>query len=91
MKVLLFFAAIVLAAMAEPARPAETTYTVKVVVVDQGNGLVEAKFMVLPEDLRIVCHGEAKKIFVGDYAKVEIRDGKFAIGKTVCDQMRWMK
>ncbi|GAC1632842.1 MAG: hypothetical protein NVS9B14_06590 [Candidatus Acidiferrum sp.] len=90
MKGMLFFAALFLAAMAEPARP-DTTYTVKVVVVDQAGGLVEAKFLVLPQDLRIVCHGEAKKIFVGDYAKVEIRDGKFAIGKTVCDQMKWMQ
>lgn len=70
---------------------ADTTYTVKVVAVDHGQQRLEAKFVVMPEDLRLVCHGEAKKVFAGDYVKVEFKDGKTMIGGAECNQVLWLR
>lgn len=70
---------------------ADTTYTVKVVRVDHAAQSLEAKFIVMPEDLRIVCHGEAKKVFAGDYVKVEFKGGKTMIAGTDCDQIQWVR
>lgn len=73
------------------ARPSDTTYHVKVMSVDHGKQRLEAKFLVVPEDLRLVCHGEAKKVDVGDYAKVEVKDGRFVIAGAVCTEVAWLK
>lgn len=70
---------------------ADTTYTVKVVSVDHGAQRLEAKFIVMPQDLRLVCHGEAKKVFAGDYVKVEFKDGKTTIAGADCDQVLWLR
>lgn len=84
-------AALLLCGWKVTARPAYTTYSVKVMVVDHGKQRVEAKFVVVPEDLRLVCHGEAEKTFVGDYVKVEVKDGKFQIAGAVCTEIAWLK
>lgn len=70
---------------------ADTTYTVKVVSVDRGTQRLEAKFIVMPRDLRLVCHGEAKKVFAGDYVKVEFKGGKTTIAGADCDQVLWLR
>lgn len=49
--------------------------------------------MTMPEDLRIVCEGEAPKLFEGDYVKVELDDKGFKLAgtKARCAQMKWLK
>lgn len=85
--VVLFIAAM----YAATTHAADTTYTVKVVSVDHGNQRLEAKFIVMPQDLRLVCHGEAKKVFAGDYVKVEFKGGKTTIAGADCDQVLWLR
>ena len=72
----------------------DTGYTVKVVVADRAAGHVEARFVVMPEDLRIVCEGEVRKVFEGDYVQMELdKDGDFSLKgtKTKCRQVKWLK
>lgn len=73
------------------ARADDTTYRVKAVVVDESHKLLEAKFVVLPDDLRLVCHGEVKKIASGDYLKVEYTKDGFWIGNLACTEVRWAR
>lgn len=91
MKRALILAAVLLPAGWVCARGKDTTYTVKVVTVDHEAQLLEARFMVMPEDLRLVCHGDAKKVFVGDYAKVEYKGADFAIAGTICKEVKWLR
>ena len=70
-------------------RGSETGYQVKAVMVSGEGRIMEAKFVVLPEDLRIVCEGDPKGISVGDYVKLEIRSGKFYARKMECNGIRW--
>ncbi len=80
-------------AAAGVCRGHDTGYTVKVVVADRAQGHFEARFMTMPEDLRIVCEGEAPKLFEGDYVKVELDDKGFKLAgtKARCAQMKWLK
>lgn len=85
-------AALLALAWASTARSRDTQYRMKVMLVDHAAKRVEAKFIIAPEDLRIVCHGEAKAVFVGDYVKVEVnKDGQFVIAGTTCTEMAWLK
>jgi hypothetical protein len=75
-------------------RGQDADYTVKVTDVDKAKGYVLARFVIVPQDLRILCKGtDVNKVFAGDYVKIEIRNGKFALKTTdaVCDQVAWLK
>jgi len=70
----------------------DTDYTVKVTDVDKAQGYVVARFVVVPQDLRIICKGtDVQKVFAGDYVKLEIRKGEFAVKGTdaTCNQIGW--
>lgn len=69
----------------------DTPYTLKVIVVNKVAGHVEAKFIVAPEDLRLICDGDVTGIQDTDYVKVKFKDGDFYIGKAKCGQVRWYK
>ncbi len=83
----LFVAALLLVATIAICQGEDTGYRVKAVMV--GNGHLEAKFVVMPDDLRLVCNGDTKGISTGDYVRVEIKDHVFVIGKTTCEQIKW--
>jgi hypothetical protein len=74
-------------------RSQDTNYSVKVTDVDKVKGYAAARFIIVPQDLRIICKGDVQKIFVDDYVKIEIRNGLFAIKgtDTVCNQIGWYK
>jgi hypothetical protein len=73
-------------------RAEDTTYRVQAVVVDEAHKLVEAKFVIVPEDLRLVCHGIVTKVSAGDYLKVEYKKGSgFWVGNLACTEVRWEK
>jgi hypothetical protein len=91
MKTVLAFILGVLLEAAWGVFAADTTYMVKVIRVDHAAQQLEAKFIVMPEDLRLVCHGEAKKVFAGDYVKVEFKGGKTMIADADCDQIMWLR
>lgn len=91
MKRAAILAAVLLVGEGAELRGTDTTYRMKVMLVDHGAKRLEAKFTVVPEDMRLVCHGEAKEIYVGDYAKVEFKEGKFMIAGTVCTEVAWLK
>jgi len=69
----------------------EADYSVKVTSVDHANEVVEAKFVIVPQDLRIVCYGDPGKVYVDDYIKVIAKNGTFKIGKAVCSQIKWLR
>jgi len=69
----------------------ETTYTLKVMALEKAAGRVEAKFVTLPEDLRIVCEGDISGIMDSDYVPVTYHDGEFYIRKAKCTKMKWLK
>ena len=74
------------------ARPTDTNYRMKVMLVDRAQKRIEAKFTVAPDDLRLICHGEAPKTSVGDYAKVEFdKEGRFTIDGASCTEVAWLK
>jgi len=66
-------------------------YYVKVAFVDKTKGEIEGKFMSIPEDMRIVCHGDVQKFNEGDYTKVQYRNGVFAVADAKCTEVRWLK
>lgn len=86
---LVFLAGVTLGAAI--VRASNTNYTVKVTDTNEAEHVIVAKFVVVPEDLRIVCHGDWGKEFVGDYVKISYKEGNFYIGKALCKEMRWMR
>ncbi len=72
-------------------KASDTTYTLKVAAVSQTNGEVQAKFLVTPEDMRVICHGDTHGISTGDYIKMEVKNGLFTIAGTKCTEIRWIK
>jgi hypothetical protein len=73
-------------------RSQDTDYTVKITDVDKAQGYLAARFVIVPQDLRIICKGaDIRKVFAGDYVKIEIRNGVFAVKGTdaTCAQIGW--
>jgi hypothetical protein len=73
------------------AKAGDTTYSVKVAYLNKQTGEVEGKFIVLPKDLRIVCQGDVRDMFDGDYVKVTWSNGIFKIGKATCTGFKWLQ
>ncbi len=71
-------------------RASDTSYTVKVVSVNRNEGRVEARFVVLPEDLRLVCVGKVDNVFETDYVKVEYKNKEVYIKGAKCVSMLWV-
>lgn len=69
----------------------DTGYSVKVTDVDKAQGVVVARFVIVPQDLRIVCRGDVSKVFADDYVKVVNHDGVFKIGGATCNEVRWLR
>jgi hypothetical protein len=59
------------------------------VVVDGRLQSMEAKFVSMPDDLRVICVGDTKGISVGDFVKVEWKSGQLMAGKMKCAQVKW--
>ena len=72
-------------------RASDTSYTVKVVSVNRNEGRVEARFVVLPEDLRLVCVGKVDNVFETDYVTVSHKDGFFYIRGAKCNEILWVR
>jgi hypothetical protein len=68
----------------------DTGFRVKVLLVSGTDKRLEAKFATIPDDLRLICHGDPQGMFVGDFVKVEVKDNKFVIGKLQCGEMAWV-
>lgn len=88
---LVTLAALILGAVAVARSQGDRSYRVKLVVVDHGQQVIEGKFVVMPDDLRIVCHGDPGKMFAGDYVEVRFKDHKTFIGKAECSEMKWLQ
>jgi hypothetical protein len=71
------------------SRGQDNSFRVKVAMVNSQQKRMEGKFVVMPDDLRIVCAGDPSGMSVGDYVKVEFKNGKPVIRKMVCDQIAW--
>ena len=52
---------------------------------------IEARFVIVPEDLRLVCEGAVRKVFVGDFVKVDFREGKVWVEGLECKQIAWVR
>jgi hypothetical protein len=71
-------------------KASETSYTLKVMAVNRTAGRIEAKFMVVPEDMRLVCYGKVENIYETDYIKVEYKDGHVFIKGAECTSVMWL-
>ena len=69
-------------------RAQDTGYRVKVVLASGQR--MEARFVTIPEDLRLICKGDSKGMFAGDYVKVELKDNVFTVGKMSCTEVAWV-
>lgn len=93
---LIAFLVLMIVCLLFPAARAQQEHDVfvKVVAVDRSALAVEARFTVVPDDLRMICHGEARNLFVGDWVKVQFKNGKsltLAGTKLDCDRIRWVR
>lgn len=70
-------------------RGQDTSYRVKVAMVSNKRQRMEGKFVIVPDDLRIICRGDTAGISEGDYVKVEFKNGQLMAGKMSCDSMAW--
>jgi hypothetical protein len=70
-------------------RAQDAGYRVKAVLVHSAERRMEAKFVVIPQNLRIICQGDTAGISEGDYVKVDFKNGKLVAGKMVCDSIAW--
>lgn len=84
------FAALLLGAFAV-CRANDSGYYMKATAVDSAQQTMEAKFVITPEELRLVCKGDTRGISVGDYIKVERKLDKFVVGKMECFGMKWYR
>ena len=66
----------------------DSGYTLKV-IEREGNRL-ELKFLTMPDDMRLVCEGDSRAA-VGDYVKIEDRDGTIYAGNARCVGVKWLK
>jgi hypothetical protein len=73
----------------------DADYLVKVVETDKASGYVVARFVSVPDDLRILCKGtDISKIFTSDFIKLTVnKDHLFAIKGTdaVCSSIVWFR
>lgn len=69
-------------------RAEDTGYRMKVALI-AGNHM-EAKFVQMPDDLRIACDGDPKGLSVGDYVKMEWKKDIATVGKMECRTMVWI-
>lgn len=84
------FAALLLGAFAV-CRANDSGYYMKATLVEPSQQVMEAKFVITPEDLRLVCKGDTRGISVGDYIRVERKLDKFVVGKMECFGMKWYR
>lgn len=68
-----------------------TGYSMKVAQVNHSIGLIEVKFIVVPDDLRLICHGNTKQYNTGDFVKIETANGDVHFGDIKCNAVRWDK
>lgn len=64
-------------------------FYVKVSAVNEAKGQVETRFVVVPDNIRLVCEGDVKNVFVGDYQRVDIKADAPHMGKLTCNKFRW--
>jgi hypothetical protein len=87
----ILFAALALIFFGTLVQSQEPEYYIKVAGIDKTKGEIEGKFITVPEDLRIVCHGDVRKFNEGDYTKLYFRNGNFTVGDAQCTSVRWVK
>lgn len=71
-------------------RADDTGYHVKAVLVRSAEKRMEATFVEMPKDLRILCEGDTSGISEGDYVKVEWKKDVAMVKKMRCDRMVWV-
>jgi len=69
----------------------DTGYTMKVAQVSHTTGDIEVKFVTVPEDFRLLCHGDTRKFNTGDYVKIETGNGDIHFGAVKCQGAIWVK
>lgn len=74
-----------------PAQEDPNLLYMKVTSVKQDTGDVEMRFMMVPDNLRMVCKGDARSLSVGDYVHVYVGEPAPRIVKTevTCEMVKW--